>query len=236
MRLGSRKLLLASCILWAATIVSGRAVAQSSVAASCPGNLSGDTRQCPVDRPCFDSLTMSGNALQISWSATEAFDHFNFRWSRPGRDESQQEVSGGRQGSFSINNANRCVKYTLKVQGCNKPLIGSSTCTPWAEEQFTPQPPQPSGPDTCTQGFVWRDAFPGDHVCVQPQVRDQAAADNQQAANRRNPSGGQFGADTCRQGFVWREARAQDHVCVIPAVRTQTQNDNAAKCSRLARC
>ena len=25
-----------------------------------------------------------------------------------------------------------------------------------------------SGPDTCRPGYVWRRAFPGDHVCVPP--------------------------------------------------------------------
>jgi hypothetical protein len=32
-----------------------------------------------------------------------------------------------------------------------------------------------SGPDTCQQGFVWREARPGDHVCVTPETRSQAA-------------------------------------------------------------
>jgi len=40
------------------------------------------------------------------------------------------------------------------------------------------------GPDTCRQGFVWRDAFPGDNVCVIPASRDRAAADNAAAASR----------------------------------------------------
>ena len=29
----------------------------------------------------------------------------------------------------------------------------------------------PFGPDTCLQGYVWRDAFPDDHVCVTPETR-----------------------------------------------------------------
>lgn len=43
----------------------------------------------------------------------------------------------------------------------------------------------PYGPDTCRQGYVWRDAFNGDHVCVTPQSRTQAAQDNQLAPSRR---------------------------------------------------
>jgi hypothetical protein len=85
------------------------------------------------------------------------------------------------------------------------------------------------------QGFVWREAFPGDHVCVDPAVRAQAAADNQLAPQRRMPGGGAYGPDTCRQGFVWREARPEDHVCVPPETRTQTANDNRAAAGRVAR-
>ncbi|GCE18699.1 hypothetical protein KDK_24990 [Dictyobacter kobayashii] len=42
----------------------------------------------------------------------------------------------------------------------------------------------PYGSDTCIQGYVWREAFANDHVCVTPQERSQAAYDNSQAANR----------------------------------------------------
>ena len=38
-------------------------------------------------------------------------------------------------------------------------------------DQNNDNPPDddlPYGPDTCKQGYVWRDAIPGDHVCVVP--------------------------------------------------------------------
>ena len=82
------------------------------------------------------------------------------------------------------------------------------------------------GPDTCDQGYVWREAFPGDHVCVRPQVRAQAAADNAAAPSRRQPGGGAYGPDTCLPGFVWRDARPGDHVCVPPATRDQHAGEN----------
>jgi hypothetical protein len=53
-------------------------------------------------------------------------------------------------------------------------LIGTSTASA-----------QDYGPDTCLQGYVWREAFPGDHVCVTPATRSQAAYDNSQADSRR---------------------------------------------------
>ncbi len=40
------------------------------------------------------------------------------------------------------------------------------------------------GPDTCRQGYVWRDAFPGDHVCVTVESRAQAQEDNRKAFER----------------------------------------------------
>ena len=66
---------------------------------------------------------------------------------------------------------------------------------------------QPFGPDTCVSGYVWREAVPGDHVCVLPSVRSQAAADNAAASSRVEPNGGPFGPDTCLQGYVWREVK-----------------------------
>jgi hypothetical protein len=65
--------------------------------------------------------------------------------------------------------------------------------------------------ETCLEGYVWREAFPNDYVCVTPETRAQAATDNRQAAARRQPGGGAFGPDTCRQGYVWREARPEDY-------------------------
>jgi hypothetical protein len=86
----------------------------------------------------------------------------------------------------------------------------------------------------CKSGFVWREAFAGDVVCVTPATRAQAAADNRQAAARRQPGGGAYGPSTCRPGYVWRAARADDLVCVTPAVREQTARDNAAAPLRVA--
>jgi hypothetical protein len=92
----------------------------------------------------------------------------------------------------------------------------------------------PYGPDTCKQGYVWRDAFAGDHVCVTPEVREQARNDNKQAAERVQPGGGAYGPDTCKQGFVWREASPTDHVCVTSDVRSQAKSDNSQANKRRA--
>jgi hypothetical protein len=86
--------------------------------------------------------------------------------------------------------------------------------------------------DRCLQGFVWREARPGDLVCVTPQVRGETAQENALAPSRRNPNGGPFGPDTCLQGFVWREAFAGDHACVPPPSRTRAAQDNAQAAAR----
>jgi hypothetical protein len=59
-------------------------------------------------------------------------------------------------------------------------------------------------------------------VCVTPQTRDQAAADNE-VKDRRIAANGM-----CIQGYVWREAVPLDHVCVTPQNHAQAQQDNAA--------
>jgi hypothetical protein len=84
--------------------------------------------------------------------------------------------------------------------------------------------------DTCQQGYVWREACPGDHVCVTPETRAQVAADNAAAASRRVSAN----SDRCVEGYVWRGAQPEDHVCVTPETRKQTEEDNRLAASRLA--
>jgi hypothetical protein len=88
-------------------------------------------------------------------------------------------------------------------------------------------------PRTCKSGFVWREAFPGDFVCVEPGQRDQAAADNAAAASRIDPHGAS-GPQSCISGFVWREAGAGDLVCVEPSVRSRVAEDNRLAPARVA--
>jgi hypothetical protein len=88
-------------------------------------------------------------------------------------------------------------------------------------------------PRTCKSGFVWREAFPGDFVCVEPSQRDQAAADNAAAASRIDPHGAS-GPQSCISGFVWREAGAGDLVCVEPSVRSRVAEDNRLASARVA--
>jgi hypothetical protein len=67
----------------------------------------------------------------------------------------------------------------------------------------------------CQPGFVWRDSFEGDAVCVTPQERD--AVHN--ANPNRQPGGGASGPATCKSGFVWRDSFEGDALCVTPQER-----------------
>jgi hypothetical protein len=86
------------------------------------------------------------------------------------------------------------------------------------------------GPNTCLEGWVWREAVPGDDVCVTPATRSQTAYDNSQASLHRNPIFKSF----CRPGYVFRNAVPNDNVCVIPATRDQAVVDNGQAANRRA--
>lgn len=88
------------------------------------------------------------------------------------------------------------------------------------------------GAFTCQQGYVWREAFPGDVVCVEPWVRDQMAYDNANQAGRYDPNGA-YGEFSCIPGYVWRDAYDGDGVCVEPWVRDQVHYDNSMAGSRI---
>ena len=92
------------------------------------------------------------------------------------------------------------------------------------------KPQKPQARDTCKQGYVWREARTGDHVCVDPRTRDDVARQNREAA--RLWVKGDYGPRTCRQGYVWREAFQGDQVCVVPEIRDRTQQDNARAAQR----
>jgi len=86
----------------------------------------------------------------------------------------------------------------------------------------------------CLRGYVWRQAYAGDYVCVTPATRTQAAIDNAAAAGRIAGRGGAFGAYTCQPSYVWRQVVPADYVCVTPGTRAQAVADNAQANNRVA--
>ncbi|ORA39971.1 hypothetical protein [Mycobacterium aquaticum] len=91
--------------------------------------------------------------------------------------------------------------------------------------------PLPYGPDTCIQGYVWREARTGDTVCVTPDERSTVLQQNANPGAHKDPNGA-YGPQSCAQGYVWREAFDGDTICVTPDFRQQMLNDNAAAASR----
>jgi len=78
---------------------------------------------------------------------------------------------------------------------------------------------------TCRPGYVWRVAGAGDLICVGPESRALAAAENAAAASRRDPNGA-YGPMSCISGFVWREAFDGDLACVPPERRAAVAQEN----------
>lgn len=87
------------------------------------------------------------------------------------------------------------------------------------------------GPNTCANGYVWREADSRDWVCVTGAVRVQTKADN--AAKALRWVNGAYGPHTCVVPYAWRGAFPRDDVCVLGDVKNQVAADNAAAGSRL---
>ncbi|QLY28658.1 fibronectin type III domain-containing protein [Nocardia huaxiensis] len=122
----SKKYLAAALLAAAAAVTVLPATAQASPSIA-----------CAYDRPCIKDLYMTDAGLYVGWDGQDSYDHYNFRWSRPGRAESQHEIRGGSAGGTTIKNAWSGTTYTVKVQGCDTDFFGSSTCTTWEERWIT---------------------------------------------------------------------------------------------------
>jgi hypothetical protein len=94
------------------------------------------------------------------------------------------------------------------------------------------QAPATAHANPCLQGFVYRDAYPNDEVCVTPNIRTETAQENADAGAHVQPGGGAYGANTCAAGYVFRDAYPGDQVCVTPAERDEAAADNAAANAR----
>lgn len=124
--------------------------------------------------------------------------------------------------------------YTFRVQGCVTGIFGDP-CSGWSPEA-TVTIDLPYGPDTCKSGFVWRDAVPGDHICVTPERRQKVAADlatgrtrMQQQQNRvAMDVVGACGSDTVtafEQSCAWQPPK-----CLEPFVPREIPGENVLVC------
>lgn len=165
-------------------------------------------------------------------------DVINIRWATPGGrwqqvgvDPSPSCIPYSGNCSYLGLHANPDKPYMFEIQSCRTRALASSVCSPWSAIVHY----LPYGPDTCQDGYVWREASSSDHVCVRVESRNQAKQDNAQARTRVSPTDHAYGPDTCIGGFVWREAFAGDHVCVTSETRARTKAENNESAKHLAR-
>jgi hypothetical protein len=108
--------------------------------------------------------------------------------------------------------------YGFIVQACATRFLAPSNCTQWSPMAYY----KPYGPLNCRTGYLWRNAFSGDKVCVTPTQQGQAEAENAAGPGLIKTDG------FCDPGYVWRQAIPTDHVCVTPSERSDATNENAA--------
>ncbi len=135
---------------------------------------------------------------------------------------------GASQREFRFGEVRFFPRYgSISLQRCTTDVFGNTIrCTAWASFtapslSSTSQPLNVQG--VCKNGWVWRDARPGDRVCVRPVERDRALQQNAQGPRFRvSPT-----STTCIPGYVWRQAFVGDAVCVTPAERSRAFKQNA---------
>jgi hypothetical protein len=204
---------------------------------------------CPLNDPgCRPLASLNPNfnntQLGLKWvyDRPRCHDFYIIRYGIIGRAPQQQDIDhapfpcgvfniGGKSCGYLFN-FNRDKPYVAFVEACASSLVEGSSCTGWSAPAYW----LPYGPDSCKDGFVWREAFSGDHACVTKQSKDTASAENRDASGRVQPGVGSSGPGTCKSPFVWREADrngpaaapGRDHVCVVATRRDGVWAENAA--------
>jgi hypothetical protein len=110
------------------------------------------------------------------------------------------------------------------------PAAASAASGAGAPRPAETAPEDEVAPGPCLPGFVWREARPGDRVCVTTATRAEVAEQN--ATPDLNRAEGSL---NCVSGYVWREAFDGDTICVDVATRARTRADNAEAEDRVAR-
>src|SRR3712207_3012039 len=104
------------------------------------------------------------------------------------------QVPVGHTVIHNIARASVCVLVAGLLIGQAAPALAATAAAP--PQKITAQAAPalrhsdlPNGPDTCKNGFVWREARPSDHVCVTPANRQTTQDENALAASRVDPNG-----------------------------------------------
>src|SRR4029078_2843965 len=81
----------------------------------------------------------------------------------------------------------------------------------------------------CSPGYVWRDAFDGDLICVSPQRYAQVQDENRYASQHIDPNWtapSLASPEDCLEGYTWRLAGPDDAACVTFEASDQATYEN----------
>ena len=153
---------------------------------------------------CLDKMTpctwiqyhqAGSTAFLISWWYGDAdpnvpaanVDFYQVSWFTDTEQPVQVRVNAqGASGSYNLSNIDPgFTSLTFKVMACITGQTVQPTCTDWSNEVTYKK--IPAAPDACIANYIWRNAYPGDHVCVTLWGRVQADSDNSLAASRIDP-------------------------------------------------
>jgi hypothetical protein len=109
--------------------------ATSQLSSARPVAIDNGTALNPAGSPHIGRMYTLNKNLVITWNTDKAYTHFNVRWNHVGGDERQFEVDSS---PAAIRNYQSGEEYHIRVQGCTKPIIGSSHCSSWGERYYTP--------------------------------------------------------------------------------------------------
>ncbi|MGM8228634.1 fibronectin type III domain-containing protein [Cellvibrio sp. ARAG 10.3] len=167
------------------------------------------------------------NSVTVGWGNVGDYKKLLVRVEDERGNSDQRDVRPVGFEEFTFPNMRPGARYKLLVKGCGDPRYPS--CGPWSKGDWVTT----AGASRCKSGFVWREAYSGDVVCVTPESRDQAVADNAAALSRIAP---------CRAGFTPRKTVPGDNICVTPAARNlavkekelNPERSTFLECARLA--
>lgn len=203
----------------------------------------------PPPSPVIVSHDAGLTWIGIKWEANYTYDSYFININEniePGLPRNTRTIHHDDDGSWGYQRLEGLAPgrtYYFEVQGCSKSLAGllEDNCRGWSQVYGAAT----LDPRLCISGYVWREAVPGDLVCVLPEERDiHIPNDNAQHSARSQlrfvPDGCPLinhKARSCRvleciAPFVWRFVTPADKVCVPPERAAQVAADNAAAASR----
>ncbi|HEX2287076.1 MAG TPA: fibronectin type III domain-containing protein [Mycobacterium sp.] len=213
-----------------------------------------EQQQGPKPTPRITQSNSGVDWIDFRWEAGFDYNHYWFWYiPRGGQMQGRLHDDDGTWGYDKVTGLQPNTTYDVIVQGCTTSDIPFVEDTCWGKSApHAITTGLPYGPDTCASGFVWRDAVPGDHICVTPERRQKVADDFRTAGSRSPlktfpvPAGTRCnpllkkvgdppppgcspgGTEICNDGFVPRDVPGENViVCVTPDEAALIAQENA---------